>query len=161
MGVNTRYINSTKGTSSGCYIPCVYLHARWSYCRWFRFLLLCPSSVKCCYFPLLVDSTQALKASFCVRLQQSIERYQLKDMWAHLFFFFLFFLLLVLFVNTDSCGQYVHKHHLHRADMSHCTSETSMRKLKKKKKSMTFARLRGSTSSSFEVDTLFACSGRF
>ena len=46
------------------------LHARWSYRGWFRSLLWCPSSVECSYFPLFVDSTEVLKASFCFRLQQ-------------------------------------------------------------------------------------------
>ena len=46
------------------YVPCVYLHARWSY-RWrFRPLLLCPLSVERYYLPLLVDATQTLQASF-------------------------------------------------------------------------------------------------
>ena len=34
----------------GVHIPCIYLHARLSYCRRFRPLLLCPLSVY--YFPL-------------------------------------------------------------------------------------------------------------
>ena len=35
---------------------CVSSHARWSYCRWFRSLLLWCLSVKCYYLPSFVDS---------------------------------------------------------------------------------------------------------
>ena len=54
----------------GVYIPCIYSHAWCTYCRRFRSLSLCPLSVERYYFPLFVDFTQALKASFCFRLQQ-------------------------------------------------------------------------------------------
>ena len=37
-------------TFGGVYIPCIYSHARWSYRRRFRWLLLCPLSVDRCYF---------------------------------------------------------------------------------------------------------------
>ena len=47
-------------TCGGIYIPCIYSYARWSYHRQFRSLLLCLLSVKCYYFPLFVDCTQAL-----------------------------------------------------------------------------------------------------
>ena len=47
-------------TFGGVCVPCIYSHAGWSYCRRFRSLLLCPLSVECYYFPLFVDSTQAL-----------------------------------------------------------------------------------------------------
>ena len=36
------------GTFSGVYVPCIYSHARWSYRRWFRSLLLCPLPVEGC-----------------------------------------------------------------------------------------------------------------
>ena len=36
------------------YIPCIYSHARWSYRRRFKSLLLCPLSVERYYFPSLV-----------------------------------------------------------------------------------------------------------
>ena len=41
-------------TCGWVYIPCIYLHARWSYRRRFRALLLCPLSVERYYFPLLI-----------------------------------------------------------------------------------------------------------
>ena len=47
-------------TFGGVYIPCIYLHARWSYHRQFRYLLLCPLSVKRYYFHLFVDETDQL-----------------------------------------------------------------------------------------------------
>ena len=53
----------------GFYVPCIYLHAGWRYCRWLWSLLLCPLSVECYCLPLFVDSTQSLKATFCVSLQ--------------------------------------------------------------------------------------------
>ena len=37
----------------GVYIPWVYLHARWSYLRQFRSLLLCSLAVERCWLPLL------------------------------------------------------------------------------------------------------------
>ena len=43
-------------TFGGVYVPCIYSHARWSYRRRFRSLLLCPLSVERCYFPLFLDS---------------------------------------------------------------------------------------------------------
>ena len=43
---------------SGVYVPCIYSHVRWSYCRRFRSLLLCPLSVERYYFPLIVDCIQ-------------------------------------------------------------------------------------------------------
>ena len=52
-------------TFVGGYVPFHLLNARWSYCRWFRPLLLCPLSDECHYFP-----TQALWDPFCFRLQQ-------------------------------------------------------------------------------------------
>ena len=36
-------------TIGGVYVPCIYLQARWSYCRWFRSWLLCPLSPECFY----------------------------------------------------------------------------------------------------------------
>ena len=42
-------------TCGGVYIPRIYLHARWSYRRQFRPLLLRPLSVKHYYFPLFAD----------------------------------------------------------------------------------------------------------
>ena len=39
-------------TFGGVYVPCIYSHARWSYRRRFRSLLLCPLSVERYYFPL-------------------------------------------------------------------------------------------------------------
>ena len=36
----------------GVNIPCIYSHARWSYRRRFRSLLLCPLSAERYYFPL-------------------------------------------------------------------------------------------------------------
>ena len=48
--------------SRGCTFVGIYVcyvhhsHARLSYHRWFRSLLLCPSFVKYCYFPFFVDS---------------------------------------------------------------------------------------------------------
>ena len=45
-------------TFDGVYIPCIYSHDRWSYRRWFRFLLLCPLSVERYYFPSSVDFSQ-------------------------------------------------------------------------------------------------------
>ena len=44
------------------FIPCIYSHARWSYRRRFRSLLLCPLSVECYYFPLFGDPL--VKGSF-------------------------------------------------------------------------------------------------
>ena len=41
----------------GVYIPSTYSHARWSYRRRFRFLLLCPLSMERCYFPLYTAFT--------------------------------------------------------------------------------------------------------
>ena len=43
-------------TFGGVYIPCIYSHARWSYLRRFRSLLLCPLSFARYYFPLFVVS---------------------------------------------------------------------------------------------------------
>ena len=57
-------INATGGILflrmyfDGVYIPCIYSHARWSYRRRFRSLLLCPLSVERYYFPLFVDSAR-------------------------------------------------------------------------------------------------------
>ena len=67
MRVNTGYISSTKDTSF--YVRCSYSHARWGYCRRFRSLLLCPSSVERSKLPLSAESTQAVQASFCYRLR--------------------------------------------------------------------------------------------
>ena len=77
MRGNTRYINTTRSTSSFevhlhlmhaiSYedVPLVefmwiHSHAPWSYHWWCRSVLLCPLSVDCYYFPLFVYSTQAL-----------------------------------------------------------------------------------------------------
>ena len=46
-------------TFGGVYIPCIYSHARWSYRRRFRSLLLCPLSVERYCIPLLVDSMES------------------------------------------------------------------------------------------------------
>ena len=45
-------------TFGGVYIPCIYPHARWSYRRRFRSLLLCPLSVERYCFLLFVDSAR-------------------------------------------------------------------------------------------------------
>ena len=42
-------------TFGGVYVPCIYSHARWSYYRRFRSVVVCPLSVKCYYFPLSGD----------------------------------------------------------------------------------------------------------
>ena len=43
-----------QSTLGGVYIPCIYSHARWSYRKRLRSLLLCPLSVELYYFPLFV-----------------------------------------------------------------------------------------------------------
>ena len=44
-------------TFGGVYMPCIYSHARWTYRRRFRSLLLCPLSVQRYYFPLSVGAS--------------------------------------------------------------------------------------------------------
>ena len=43
-----------RNTFGGVYVPCIYSHAKWSYGRQFRSLLLCPLSVERYQFPLFV-----------------------------------------------------------------------------------------------------------
>ena len=50
------------------YTPCTYSHARWSYRRQFRSLLLCPLSVKRYYFSLFVVSFCLVKTGRSYRL---------------------------------------------------------------------------------------------
>ena len=47
---------SLEYTFGRVYVPCSYSHARWSYLRRFRSLLLCPLSVESYYFPSFVGS---------------------------------------------------------------------------------------------------------
>ena len=58
-----------SGCTFGEILPGIYLHATGSYRRRFRSLLVGPLSVKRYYFPLFVDSTQTLQASFRLKLQ--------------------------------------------------------------------------------------------
>ena len=41
-------------TFGGVYVPCICSHVRWSYCRQFRSVLLCPMFVKCYLLPFMV-----------------------------------------------------------------------------------------------------------
>ena len=60
MRVNTRYITPPKVGYEVEFMYLVFIHVRCSYHKRFRSLVLCPLSVKRCYFPSSVDSTQAL-----------------------------------------------------------------------------------------------------
>ena len=71
MQANAGYINSTKHISSkiirgftlgGVYVLCIYSHAKWSYRRRFKSLLLCPCLLSAVNVPMFVHSTQALWA---------------------------------------------------------------------------------------------------
>ena len=51
----------------GVYTPCIYWHARWSYRRRFRSLLLCPLSVERYYFPLLFPNHSSTSCRVATR----------------------------------------------------------------------------------------------
>ena len=59
-------------TLGGVYVSCIYSHARWSYHRRFRSLLLCPLSVELSYFPSFLDSHSTTPAAKCFQTRKSL-----------------------------------------------------------------------------------------
>ena len=57
------YVGTSGCTVGGDYVPGIYSHARWSYRRRFRSLMLCPLSVERYYIPLFVDFSSKLYLS--------------------------------------------------------------------------------------------------
>ena len=99
MRVNTRYINSSTGTSSGgIYGPCIYTHARRELpYRRLRSLLLC----LCYEFPSLINS---LVCWFCTRALGLV----VSDFWTHLVSSSTRPRLLNLMLLTDMLTQRIH-----------------------------------------------------